>query len=152
MIIIIPLILFIVSTIIFLKLKDTNEASGGFVLTSVMFSGTSLMVAVTFFMLEYSTYVNSLATIEYCKESIDNKTLELDETITINKTDEIYENKFSKVATHTKNNDTPIASTQEYLKDIQESRLQERERCLRAKRDVLSFKLGFFGMFAHNPN
>lgn len=86
-----------------------------------------------------------MATVEYCKESVDEKSLELEETITINKTDEIYENKFSKNSSHSRNHDTPIASTQEYLQDIQASRLKERERCLQAKRDILSFRLGLFG-------
>jgi hypothetical protein len=144
MIFLIPLLIFIPSILMFLKYPD-NFHKGFLPFILSLITGFFLLLSGMIFLAEYGQYISSRATVAYCNEAIDNKTLELNDTVSINKTNEIYENKFSKIATHTKNLDTPIASTQEYLNKIQQQRLDERNDCMEAKKDVLAFELGFYG-------
>lgn len=120
---------------VFLGKKNPDSINGDLIAT---IGTVFLFMILCIFVLEYVEYIESKATVFYCKETVDEKTLELNETVNINKTDEVYQKKFSKNATQ--------ARTQEYLKNIQNSRLREREKCLEAKRDVLRFKLGLFGI------
>lgn len=142
MIILIPLLMLLIGLFIFLKFDDDEERIG---IGILFISAPFLLLIIIAFLHEYVAYTKNIAIVTYCDDSVEQKTLELNDTVSINKTNDIYQNKFSNKSIVNSNLDTPIASTQQYLQDIQKSRLKERERCLQAKRDVLSFKIGLFG-------
>lgn len=147
MIILIPFLILILSLAIavYFFIKDNYSSAGMLFIVISLFPGAFLIFALIGFIFTYNSYITNLATLAYCNESVDESTIELNETIAINENDKIYNNKFSKTTTFASNNDTPIASTQEYLHDIQKDRSIERKKCIQAKRDVMGFKLGFYG-------
>lgn len=147
MIILIPFLILITSLAIavYFFIKHSYSSAGMLFVALSAFPGVFLVFVLIGFIFTYNSYTTNLATLAYCTESVNEGTIELKETIAINENDKIYNNKFSKTTTFASNNDTAITSTQEYLHDIQKDRSIERKKCIQAMRDVMGFKLGFYG-------
>lgn len=112
----------------------------------MIISGFFVFMSLGKWLANYYDYSKNKATVSVYEEAVNIKTLELEETIGIQKTQEIFQNKFSDKVTVSVNMDDPIRATQEYLQDIQEQRIDERNAYIQAKKDIIAYENSIFGL------
>lgn len=112
----------------------------------IIFGGFVLLILVCF-PLSVGSYLNAHARINLYEEAVAIKTEEFKEGLRLQEGG-FFKNKHNNANFATLNADTPIASTQEYIKQFHAERASEREAYLQAKRTVFSIENGMWWFVA----